>query len=106
MYGFADVLEDLGTRKVGMAGNRAHEELMSEIAERQAEEEATDPASQTGLQCDARTGWVRLPNILTVRRRSLAAGTHSTMMIRWRPGYCARLVMARPRESRVFLPVR
>ena len=43
LYGFADVLEDLGTRKVGMAGDRAHEELVSEIAERQAEEDAVDP---------------------------------------------------------------
>ena len=44
LYGFADVLEDLGTRKVGMAGDRAHEELVSEIAERQADEDAVDPS--------------------------------------------------------------
>ena len=43
VYGFADVLEDLGTRKVGMEGDRAHIQHVSEIAERQAEEEATDP---------------------------------------------------------------
>lgn len=43
LYGYADVLEDLGNRKVGMAGDRAHLELMSEIAERQAEEDAADP---------------------------------------------------------------
>ncbi len=42
VYGFADVLEDLGTRKVGIAGDRAHQELTSEIAQRQAEEEAGD----------------------------------------------------------------
>ena len=45
LYGYADVLEDLGTRKVGMEGDRAHIELMSEIADRQAEEEATDHES-------------------------------------------------------------
>ena len=43
LYGYADVLEDLGTRRVGMEGDRAHLELMSEIAERQAEEDAADP---------------------------------------------------------------
>ena len=43
MYGFADVLEDLGTRRVGMEGDRAHMKLMSEIAARQAEEAAIDP---------------------------------------------------------------
>jgi len=43
VYGFADVLEDLGTRKVGMEGDRAHIELIQEVAERQAEEESTDP---------------------------------------------------------------
>ncbi len=43
LYGYADVLEDLGTRRVGMEGDRAHMELMSEIAERQAEEDAADP---------------------------------------------------------------
>jgi K+/H+ antiporter YhaU regulatory subunit KhtT len=42
VYGFAHVLEDLGTRKVGIEGDRAHHELMSEVAERQAEEDATD----------------------------------------------------------------
>ncbi|MDH3538773.1 MAG: TrkA C-terminal domain-containing protein [Acidimicrobiia bacterium] len=43
VYGYADVLEDLGTRKVGMEGDRAHVEHIHEVAERQAEEEATDP---------------------------------------------------------------
>jgi K+/H+ antiporter YhaU regulatory subunit KhtT len=43
LYGYADVLEDLGTRRVGMEGDRAHVELMSEIAERQAQEDAADP---------------------------------------------------------------
>jgi len=43
LYGFADVLEDLGIRKVGMDGDRAHQGLIEEIAERQAEEDATDP---------------------------------------------------------------
>jgi K+/H+ antiporter YhaU regulatory subunit KhtT len=43
VYGYADVLEDLGTRTVGMEGDRAHIELMSEIAARQAEEAAIDP---------------------------------------------------------------
>lgn len=43
VYGFADVLEDLGTRRVGMEGDRAHMKLMSEIAARQAEEDAIDP---------------------------------------------------------------
>ena len=43
VYGFADVLEDLGTRRVGMEGDRAHMKLMSEIAARQAEEAAIDP---------------------------------------------------------------
>jgi K+/H+ antiporter YhaU regulatory subunit KhtT len=42
VYGYADVLEDLGTREVGMEGDRAHVELIQEVAERQAEEEATD----------------------------------------------------------------
>jgi hypothetical protein len=43
VYGYADVLEDLGTRRVGMEGDRAHMNLMSEIAARQAEEAAIDP---------------------------------------------------------------
>lgn len=42
VYGFADVLEDLGTRKVGMDGDRVHKELSDEIAERQAEEDASE----------------------------------------------------------------
>jgi uncharacterized protein with PhoU and TrkA domain len=43
VYGYADVLEDLGTRRVGMEGDQAHVKLMSEIAARQAEEAAIDP---------------------------------------------------------------
>ena len=47
VYGFADVLADLGTRKVGLEGDRAHDELITEVAERLAEEHAsntgTDP---------------------------------------------------------------
>lgn len=42
VYGFADVLADLGMRKVGMDGDRTHAQLMEEIAERQAEERAGD----------------------------------------------------------------
>jgi hypothetical protein len=42
LYGFADVLDDLGMRKVGMAGDRAHAELVSEIAQRQAVEDSTE----------------------------------------------------------------
>jgi hypothetical protein len=45
VYGYADVLEDLGTREVGMEGDRAHSELIQEVAERQAEEESTDSES-------------------------------------------------------------
>lgn len=45
VYGYTDVLTDLGTRKVGMEGDRAHIELIQEVAERQAEEEAADPES-------------------------------------------------------------
>lgn len=39
VYGYTDVLADLGTRKVGMAGDAAHVELTRKIAERQAEED-------------------------------------------------------------------
>lgn len=42
LYGFADVLEELGLRRVGMEGDRAPVEHVSEIEERLAEEEATD----------------------------------------------------------------
>lgn len=45
VYGYADVLEDLGTRKVGMEGDRAHDELTTEAAERQAEEADEDASS-------------------------------------------------------------
>ena len=45
LYGFADVLADLGSRKVGMAGDQAHVELMNEVAERRAEEDALDQDS-------------------------------------------------------------
>lgn len=43
VYGYTDVLEDLGTRKVGMEGDRTHVELIHEVAERQAEEDVSDP---------------------------------------------------------------
>jgi Trk K+ transport system NAD-binding subunit len=42
LYGFADVLDDLGSRKVGISGDRAHVETASEVKERQAEAEARD----------------------------------------------------------------
>jgi Trk K+ transport system NAD-binding subunit len=42
VYGFADVLEDLGTRRVGLEGDRAHRAFVTEVAERQAEEDAID----------------------------------------------------------------
>jgi len=42
VYGFADVLEDLGTRRVGLEGDRAHRAIATEVAERQAEEDAID----------------------------------------------------------------
>jgi hypothetical protein len=45
LYGYADILEDLGTRKVGMEGDRAHAEHVPEVAERQAEEDAADTAA-------------------------------------------------------------
>ena len=38
VYGYADILADLGTRKVGMEGDRIHDALTSEVAERQADE--------------------------------------------------------------------
>jgi hypothetical protein len=47
VYGYADVLEGLGMRRVGMEGDRAHTEPMSEIAARQAEEAAVDPEPPT-----------------------------------------------------------
>lgn len=42
VYGFADVLEHLGTRRVGVEGDQAHRTIVFEVAERQAEEDATD----------------------------------------------------------------
>ncbi|HSF87687.1 MAG TPA: TrkA C-terminal domain-containing protein [Acidimicrobiia bacterium] len=42
VYGYTDVLDDLGTRKVGMEGDRIHEGLISKVADRQAEEDALD----------------------------------------------------------------
>lgn len=42
VYGYADVLEDLGARKLGSEGDRTHVEFVPKIAERQAEEEAGD----------------------------------------------------------------
>lgn len=37
LYGYADILTDLGIRKVGVDGDRAHIEHVSEIAERLTE---------------------------------------------------------------------
>lgn len=45
LYGYADVIEELAMRKVGMEGDRAHESLVPEIDERHEEEDAADPAS-------------------------------------------------------------
>ena len=45
VYGFACALADLGTRRVGMEGDRAHRKLAAEVAERQAKEGAIDPGS-------------------------------------------------------------
>lgn len=42
VYGFADVIADLGARKVGFEGDRAHAEFTEEIVERQARESDTD----------------------------------------------------------------
>ncbi len=42
VYGFADVIADLGARKVGFEGDRAHAEFSEEIVERQAREDETD----------------------------------------------------------------
>lgn len=38
LYGYADILTDLGGRKVGVEGDRAHRELVDEIADRLGEE--------------------------------------------------------------------
>jgi K+/H+ antiporter YhaU regulatory subunit KhtT len=46
VYGYADVLENLGTRKVGTEGDRTHVELIQEVAERQAEEDAIGPGPE------------------------------------------------------------
>lgn len=43
LYGYADVLDELRKRKVGMEGDRAHTLHIPEISERQAEEDAADP---------------------------------------------------------------
>ncbi len=43
LYGYADVLEDLRHRRVGVEGDKTHIELTSEIADRHAEEDAIDP---------------------------------------------------------------
>ncbi len=45
LYGYADVLKDLRKRRVGIEGDRTHDELISEIAERHAEEDAIDHES-------------------------------------------------------------
>ncbi len=42
VYGYADVLEELSTRRVGMEGDRSHVERTSEVAKRQASEDETD----------------------------------------------------------------
>jgi len=43
VYGFADVIQDLGSRKVGFEGDRAHIEFTSEIGHRLAAEDESDP---------------------------------------------------------------
>lgn len=40
VYGYADVIEELGVRKVGPQGDQEHEEVASEVSERQAAEES------------------------------------------------------------------
>ena len=42
VYGFADVIADLGRRKIGFEGDRAHAEFMETIVERQAAEDESD----------------------------------------------------------------
>ncbi len=42
LYGYADVLDDLGQRKVGREGDRAHVEIISEISVRHAIEDSDD----------------------------------------------------------------
>ncbi len=43
LYGYADVLDELRKRKVGVEGDRAHTLHIPEIYERHAEEDAADP---------------------------------------------------------------
>ncbi|REK17822.1 MAG: potassium transporter TrkA [Actinobacteria bacterium] len=43
LYGYSDVLEDLGKRKVGREGDRAHIEITTEISARQAIEDVSHP---------------------------------------------------------------
>lgn len=45
LYGYADVINELAKRKVGVEGDRAHQILVPEIDERHEEEDAADPAS-------------------------------------------------------------
>lgn len=42
LYGYADVLEELRARKVGVEGDRAHVELVPEISQRHVAEDAED----------------------------------------------------------------
>ena len=46
VYGFTDVLDDLGSRKVGMEGDRAHLEQVSQIVARQADEDSGGPTGE------------------------------------------------------------
>lgn len=38
LYGYADILNELGKRRVGMEGDRSHSERMTEVADRHAKE--------------------------------------------------------------------
>lgn len=45
LYGYADVLDELRHRKVGIDGDHAHTLHVPDVAERHAEEDAADPGS-------------------------------------------------------------
>lgn len=45
LYGYADVLDELRHRKVGLEGDHAHTVHVPDIAERHADEDAADPGS-------------------------------------------------------------
>lgn len=45
LYGYADVLDELRHRKVGLEGDHAHTVHIPDIAERHADEDAADPGS-------------------------------------------------------------